>query len=229
MTTIVRTKKDVVTEFRTAGILEAARKIFANEGFNQATVDDIASAAGVAKGTVYLYYQSKRDIYFAALKFGLEQMYSKLDEELKKVSAPQEKLRTLIGVKLAYFDDNRDFFKIYYSELGNICIHPAVDDEFKALYLEQAKVIESILKEGARKKIIRPVRAEQAAFAISDIIRGVVTQRVLGWSKSKISQDVEFIFVLLGKRIADESRFLSVFSSFYFFSAILRRHSNRAA
>ena len=202
--TIVKTKKDVVTEFRTAGILEAARKVFANEGFNQATVDDIASAAGVAKGTVYLYYQSKRDIYFAALKFGLEQMYSKLDEELKKVSAPQEKLRTLIGVKLAYFDDNRDFFKIYYSELGNICIHPAVDDEFKTLYLEQAKVIESILKEGARKKIIRQVRAEQAAFAISDIIRGVVTQRVLGWSKSKISQDVDFIFDLIWKGIAAE-------------------------
>jgi len=205
MTTIVRTKKDVVTEFRTAGILEAARKIFANEGFNRATVDDIASAAGVAKGTVYLYYQSKRDIYFAALRFGLEQMYSKLDEELKKVSAPQEKLRTLIGVKLDYFDDNRDFFKIYYSELGNICIHPgAIDREFRTLYLEQAKVVESILKEGARKKIIRPVRTEQAAFAISDIIRGVVTQRVLGWSKSKISQDVDFIFDLIWKGIAAE-------------------------
>jgi AcrR family transcriptional regulator len=203
MTTTLRTKKDVVTEFRTAGILEAARKIFANEGFSRATVDDIASAAGVAKGTVYLYYQSKRDIYFAALKFGIEQMYSRLDEELKKVSSPEQKLRTLIGVKLAYFDDNRDFFKIYYSELGNICIHPGtIDSEFKALYLEQAKVVESILKEGARKKVIRPVRAEQAAFAISDIIRGVVTQRVLGWSKLTISQDVDFIFDLIWKGIA---------------------------
>jgi AcrR family transcriptional regulator len=201
-TAIIRTKKDVVTEFRTAGILEAARRVFATKGFSQATVDDIASAAGVAKGTVYLYYESKRDIYFAALKFGIEQMYSKLDEELKKVSTPEEKLRTLIGVKLAYFDDNRDFFKIYYSELGNICIHPGtIDNEFKAMYLEQAKVVEAILKEGARKKIIRPVRTEQTAFAISDVIRGVVTQRVLGWSKSKISQDVEFIFDLIWKGI----------------------------
>jgi len=201
-TAIIRTKKDVVTEFRTAGILEAARGVFAKKGFSQATVDDIASAAGVAKGTVYLYYESKRDIYFAALKFGIEQMYGKLDEELKNASTPEEKLRTLIGVKLAYFDDNRDFFKIYYSELGNICIHPGtIDNEFKAMYLDQAKVVEAILKEGARKKIIRPVRTEQTAFAISDIIRGVVTQRVLGWSKSKISQDVEFIFDLIWKGI----------------------------
>jgi AcrR family transcriptional regulator len=202
---IIRTKKDVVTEFRTNGILEAARKIFANGGYSRATVDDIASAAGVAKGTVYLYYQSKHEIYFAALKCGLEQMYSKLNEELKKASTPQEKLRTLIEVKLAYFDDNRDFFKIYYSELGNICIHPGtIDSEFKALYLGQAKVVESILKEGARKKVIRPVRTEQAAFAISDVIRGVVTQRVLGWSKSKITQDVDFIFDLIWKGIGAE-------------------------
>jgi len=203
MTTTLRTKKDVVTDFRTTGILEAARKVFAKKGFSNATVDDIASAAGVAKGTVYLYYESKRDIYFAALKFGIEQMYSVLEEELKSVSTPEDKLRALIGVKLAYFDDNRDFFKIYYSELGNICIHPGtIDNEFKALYIEQAKIVESILKEGTRKKVLRPVRTEQTAFAISDLVRGVVTQRVLGWSKSKISEDVDFIFDLIWKGIA---------------------------
>ena len=82
MSTITRTKKDVVTEFRTVGILEAARKVFAMKGFNEATVDDIADAAGVAKGTVYLYYRSKRDVYLAALKFGIQQMYAALDEQL---------------------------------------------------------------------------------------------------------------------------------------------------
>jgi AcrR family transcriptional regulator len=202
MSTLVKTKKDVVTEFRTAGILEAARTIFAKKGFNDATVDDIADAAGVAKGTVYLYYKSKREVYFAALKFGIEQMYAALLAQLNLVSTPEEKLRALIAVKLAYFDQHRDFFKIYYSELGNICIHPAIDSEFKTYYLEQARVVESILKEGVRKKALRNVRPEQTAFAISDVIRGVVTQRILGWSKSKISQDVDFIFDLIWKGIA---------------------------
>jgi AcrR family transcriptional regulator len=203
MSVTLKTKKDVVTEFRTSGILEASRKVFAQKGFSAATVDDIAAAAGVAKGTVYLYYESKRDIYFAALKFDIEQMYSMLTDKLDTVSSPKDKLRTLIAFKLAYFDDNRDFFKIYYSELGNLCIHPGtIDSEFKTLYLQNAKVVESILKEGARKKVIRSVRPEQAAFAIADVIRGVVTQRVLGWSKSKISQDVDFIFDLIWKGIA---------------------------
>src|SRR5438132_4632483 len=204
MTTAIKTKKDVVAEFRTTGILEAARKVFAERGFHEATVDDIAEAAGVAKGTVYLYYQSKRDVYFAALKFGISQMYASLLQETKKVSTPEEKLKALIASKLAYFDENRDFFKIYYSELGNIpSAHPGgIDNEFKALYQEQARLVEAILKEGTRKKVLRNLRTEQTAFAISDIIRGVVTHRILGWSKSRISLDVDFIFDLVWKGIA---------------------------
>jgi len=204
VSTVVKTKKDVVTEFRCSGILEAARKVFAKKGFHEATVDDIAETAGVAKGTVYLYYASKRDLYFAALKFGIAEMYSLLLDELKQVSTPQEKLRILIATKLAYFDENRDFFKIYYSELGNIpTTHPGgIDNEFKSLYQEQARLVETILKEGARKKVIRNLRTEQTAFAISDVIRGVVTHRILGWSKSKISHDVDFIFDLIWKGIA---------------------------
>src|ERR1043165_2021504 len=190
MPTQLRTKKDVVTEFRTAGILEAARKIFALKGFNDATVDDIAEAAGVAKGTVYLYYQSKRDVYFAALKFGIAEMYSSLLQEVQKQSTPEEKLRALIAAKLTYFDENRDFFKIYYSELGNIpSAHPSgIDSEFKSLYQEQARLVETILREGARKKAVRTLRTEQAAFAISDVIRGVVTHRILAWQKSGLNQ-----------------------------------------
>lgn len=203
MSTVTRTKKDVVTEFRTSGILEAARSVFAAKGFSEATVDDIATAAGVAKGTVYLYYRSKREIYFAALKSGIEQMFAALEEQLNAETTTEGKLRALISVKLEYFDENRDFFKIYYSELGNLFTHPgALDSEFKTLYLQQAKVIEGILKEGARKKVLRNVRAEQTAFAISDITRGVVSQRILGWSKSKLNQDVDFIFDLIWKGIA---------------------------
>jgi TetR/AcrR family fatty acid metabolism transcriptional regulator len=204
MTSAVKTKKDVVAEFRTSGILEAARKVFAERGFHEATVDDIAEAAGVAKGTVYLYYQSKRDVYFAALKFGIAQMYSSLLRELKKVSTPEEKLKALIGAKLTYFDENRDFFRIYYSELGNIpsALPGGMDNEFKTLYQEQARLVESILKEGARKGAIRNLRTEQTAFAISDVIRGVVTHRILGWSKSKLNQDADFIFDMIWKGIA---------------------------
>src|SRR5262245_39213918 len=101
MSVAIKSKKDVVTEFRTAGILEAARKVFAKKGFHVATVDDVANAAGVAKGTVYLYYRSKQEVYLAALKFGIGQMYTVVLDEVNKVAGTEEKLRALIAAKLA--------------------------------------------------------------------------------------------------------------------------------
>ena len=52
MPVLGRTPKEVLKEFRTAALLEAARRVFAKKGFHAATVDEIAGAAGVAKGTV---------------------------------------------------------------------------------------------------------------------------------------------------------------------------------
>lgn len=50
-------RKQLVVQFRISGILQAARRVFGEEGYERATIDDIARAAGVAKGTVYLYSQ----------------------------------------------------------------------------------------------------------------------------------------------------------------------------
>jgi hypothetical protein len=66
-----KTKKDVLLEFRTAEILDAARTVFAQRGFAGATIDAIALAAGVAKGTVYLYFESKRELFLASLREGV--------------------------------------------------------------------------------------------------------------------------------------------------------------
>ena len=70
-----RTKTDVVSEFRRDEILDAAHRVFASQGFRDATVDHIAEAAGVAKGTVYLYFKSKDDLYWAALHRGLDRLH----------------------------------------------------------------------------------------------------------------------------------------------------------
>ena len=198
-----KTKKDILLEFRTTEILEAARVVFAKKGFHDATVDDIAEAAGVAKGTVYLYYRSKREIYFEALKFGIASMNRDVQRRVREAKTAEDKLRALIATKMEYCDRNRDFFRIYYSELGKIPLHPStMDTEITAYYLEQAKLVEFILVEGIRKRVIRKLPTDRAAFAISDAIRGVVTQRILGWSKSEIGDDIDFLFDLVWKGIA---------------------------
>ncbi len=203
MPVLGRTKKDVVTEFRTSELLAAARRVFAQKGFYDSTVDDIADLAGVAKGTVYLYYPSKQAIYWAALEQGVVEMHSETLKRVEAVSSPEEKLRAFIGFKLRYFEENGDFFKVYYCEFGNALNHPAqVRKRFGEFYLQQARVLRTILEEGLRRKQIRHVPPDLAALAILDLLRGVITQRIMGWTEVNVQDAEDFVFDLVWKGIA---------------------------
>src|ERR1041385_284425 len=130
-----KTKKAVVQEFRTAALLSAARLVFSRQGFHDATIDDIAHEAGVAKGTVYLYFKSKQDIYLEALRDGIESLLNEMRAEVDSQHDAEAKLRKLIAVKIAFFDKHRDFFNILQSELGRV---EKTMNECKDLYFDQA-------------------------------------------------------------------------------------------
>src|SRR4029453_5390738 len=155
MPVLGRTKKDVISEFRRNELLTAARAIFGKKGFHDASIEEIAETAEVAKGTVYLYYKSKKEIYLEALRFGIESLNSELTARAAGPGACLEKLRILTAPKMMYFEENRDFFNIYYSELGKLPSHPAGLELVKDLYFKQAKIFAQLLKEGLRRREIR--------------------------------------------------------------------------
>jgi len=202
MPVLGKTRKDVVSEFRRTELLTAARTVFAKKGFHDATIDDIAESAEVAKGTVYLYYKSKREIYLEALRYGIELLNSELNVKAAGPGTSLERLRLLAATKMEFFEENRDFFNIYYSELGKLPSHPAGLELVKDLYFKQAKIFERLLREGIRRREIRSLNVEKMAFAIADLTRDVTTQRVLGFSKTSMKSDIDFVVDFISKGIA---------------------------
>lgn len=200
---MTRTRKDVLTEFRTTEILQAAHHVFAEKGFDQATIADIAKTAGVAKGTVYLYYRSKREVYWAALKRDLVLMRDQTRQNLESAETIEEKLRAVIASKLRYFEEHKDFFRIYYSEFARpVTRHTQFQRQIDELYLDQVQLLEQALQQAIRKKLMRHVRADATAFAVLDLTRGVVIQRLRGWSRAALDEDIASTFDLVWKGIA---------------------------
>lgn len=198
-----KTKEEVVAEFRNAEILQAARKVFAAKGYAEASVEAIARAAGLAKGTLYLYYPSKKEIYWAALRSGLGGLAREIRRRVSAADSIEAKIRAFMHTKIAYFEHHRDFFRIYYAEAGNVVRHPAYSHEhFQDLYLQQVQVLESALRQAARERAIRRIDARAAAFAIMDITRGAILQRLLGWTKTGVHEDVSTLFDLIWKGLA---------------------------
>jgi len=197
-----KTRKEVLSEFRRNELLVAARTIFSRKGFHEATIDEIADAAEVAKGTVYLYYKSKRDLYLEALRHGIESLNRELNLKATQPGPCREKLRILAATKMAFFEENREFFNIYYAELVKLPSHPAGLDLVKDLYFAQAKIFGLLLEEGIRRREIRKINVEKAAFALADLTRDVTTQRVLGFSKTSMENDIDFVVDFMWKGIA---------------------------
>jgi AcrR family transcriptional regulator len=111
------TKKDIVTAFRTGAILDAARKLLEQRGPEAMTMDEIAGVAGVAKGTLYLYFESKDDLLQALIAQVGENILHDLEAVLKGPGTPPEKLDRVVSVLLDYLTRERVLFPIYAREL----------------------------------------------------------------------------------------------------------------
>ena len=117
------TKKEIVTAFRTQEILAAARKLLDQRGLEAITMEEIAAAAGVAKGTLYLYFQSKDNLIQAMITQVGENILQDVEVSLQAQGTPPQKLIRMVSVLLEYLNRERLLFPIYARELlrGNRC------------------------------------------------------------------------------------------------------------
>src|SRR5689334_3495468 len=111
-------KQDVVTDFRRTQILDAARQTFAANGIADTTVDGIARMAGVAKGTVYLYYKSKDDILRQLLDEDLAELEAETVPALGAPGSLEERLRRFFAGMFGFFDRKRDFVEQCHFGMG---------------------------------------------------------------------------------------------------------------
>ncbi|AGK95163.1 transcriptional regulator [Clostridium pasteurianum BC1] len=98
-------------------IFHSAIKVFSNNGYNGATMDEIASNAGVAKGTLYYHFKSKEEIFKYIITEGVDLMKNEIDEATNNEKSPLEKLQAVCRVQLNLIHENRDFFRVIASQL----------------------------------------------------------------------------------------------------------------
>jgi len=86
-------------EKRPAQIMEAAIRVFSEKGFRAATMDEVADAAGITKGTIYLYFESKTELFVEAVRAQLQEVLDLLPSIQYEPGADPEKLTKELGVK----------------------------------------------------------------------------------------------------------------------------------
>src|SRR4029078_4764208 len=110
-----KSKEEVVQEFRIQSIQDAAMRVIARKGMAAATMQEIAEEAGVAKGTIYLYFRDRDELVEKTFETAITRLIARVEEALEQESTVKEKIRAAMSAKFLFFRENREFFRLYAS------------------------------------------------------------------------------------------------------------------
>ena len=145
-------KESVNDDNKESRILKAAVRVFSEKGYNAATMAEIAYAANVAEGTIYIYYENKSDLLFSIPKRRFKWLSDSRDEVFH-INCPIKKLRRFIRLLFTTFMGNRDFLRVF---LLDIKLNKKfyVSSVYKD-YIDFVSIIETILEEGKERGIFK--------------------------------------------------------------------------
>lgn len=189
-----RTKQQVVSEFRRSEILAAARKVFARKGFADGIVDDIAAEAGLAKGTLYLYFRSKKDIYKALLHHDMEALKASTLRRIEEAGTLPDKLRAFILARLENAEHHREFFRIMDTQSGDLRF---TRNQYRDWLREPVLALAAAIEKAQQRGEARPAPAERIAWAAADLARGAIVRRLVGQPLDDLPGEAEFLVNLL--------------------------------
>jgi len=167
------TKKEIVTAFRTQEILAAARKLLDQRGLEAMTMEEIAAAAGVAKGTLYLYFQNKDDLIKVLINQVGENILHDVEGAIQAPGAPPEKLVRVVSVLLEYLNRERALFPIYARELvrGQRKSPQGFWRQFQEMEERFVTLVTSLFAEGIAAGQFIPANPRLLTFLIRGLVR----------------------------------------------------------
>jgi TetR/AcrR family fatty acid metabolism transcriptional regulator len=161
-------------------ILRAATTVFARNGYFNSKVADIAREAGIADGTVYLYFKSKEEILHSVFDRSVEEALEAARQRVKLIEDPREKLRQIAHLHLERLGADRDLAVVFQVELRG---STKFMEEFSAAgFAEYLALIRSTFEEGQRAGMFR---AELNARVVAKILFGALDEMATNWILSK--------------------------------------------
>ena len=191
------TKEEVIKEFRVREILEAARRVMARYGMQGTTVDRVAEEAKVAKGTIYLYFQSKDELVHAAVLEGLREMVAETVRSDYPSMPPLDRIRNLIRAQYRIQASNQDFLKTLI--IGNsldIEVESQAGRDFMRVYAGHLDFVASVLQDAIDRGAIRPIDSHFAAFMLGELITGSLRRRLLKLASTPLEADADSVVEL---------------------------------
>ena len=197
------TREEVIKEFRVREILEAARRVLARYGVQGTTVDRVAEEAKVAKGTIYLYFDTKDELVHTAVLDGIREMVAETVASDDPSLPPLDRIRKLILAQLRIQASNQDFLKtLIIGNSLNVELESEAGREYMKVYAGHLDFVASVLQDAIHRGAVRRIDPHFAAFMLGEMLTGCLRRRLLKLASSPLESDTEAVVELFLRGIA---------------------------
>jgi AcrR family transcriptional regulator len=194
----------VVTDFRCRQILEAARQTFVREGVADTSVDQIARSAGIAKGTIYLYYKSKDEILRQLLTADLSELEAETLPAIAEPGTLEERLDRFFRASLGFFERKRDFIEQCHLDMS-ADVRKKAKLKLGLVYTAQTETWTKALLDSRRPGStiagLPATHASGLARTIVALAHGLALQRLRGWAPGTVEESAAMAAVLVANGV----------------------------
>lgn len=177
-------------------IIHEAASEFARLGFDQANINTIAEQAGIGKGTIYLYFASKRDLFLAMLRYIAQEQLQTIRAALATDGSLAQRLERLFLAFVSLSKEESDSFNVYMSALYGV--NRAFKDEATKLLRDYIAVIALMLEESRVRGEVQYQNAEATALMVLSLTESyVLSARVLGRTDAELTQQAAQVAQLI--------------------------------
>lgn len=161
-------RKEREYQVRREEILRAAEKIFAQNGFYNSTVAEIAKESEFAIGTLYQFFTNKEELYYTMMIEKFDLLYETIQAKVSDNNTCLEKLSCLVEEVLSFIEQHVDFFKIFTWELNvlNSPMNNQLKDQLIEKHFTYIQLISDVIKAGFKEGVLRQGNAEDLSTAL---------------------------------------------------------------
>ncbi|MFP3940178.1 MAG: TetR/AcrR family transcriptional regulator [Acidobacteriota bacterium] len=182
-------------EIMRSEILAAAVNLIRREGLEAMTVEGVADAAGVAKGTVYLYFETKQVLVESSIAAILDPLVAEVTGVLESEAPPEERLRGMVEANLRFFDEHRELFRVFVH--GRYAPATQTARSRDAHYRVVLEHVTRVMREGIESGRFRSFDPEAVATIWLEGLTALILRRLQAAPPDPLEEDVDLLTGLL--------------------------------
>jgi len=169
-----RKEREHVT--RRQEILEAALKLFAEKGYHQTSMSEIAKAAEFSIGTLYGFFKNKEELFYMLFNEEIEGITRQVQDRLAPLQNPSAKLEAMLESLFDYFEKRHEAFDIF--SANHKTFDSSLKDNLGAMINEKhilfLRILSEMIQQGIEAGVFRPLRPEEMALTFMGLVNGSI-------------------------------------------------------